>query len=108
MPNRTAILRFSDAEGYDTIALHAGIIELNGSTWWGWWKKTTEPNQLPFLSFLRKEARRGRLRVGLINRKEDQKLYAAQCTDVEFAAAGQRRPSPDGSLTPEYYKGNEF
>lgn len=108
------MLRFSDAETSDpenngTVPLHAQIIEARGAVWWGWWKKTTEPGQESLLAYLRAEARRKQgLRVGLINRKEDVKLYVASCIDVEFGASGSRINSPDESLTPEYYRRDAF
>jgi hypothetical protein len=107
------MLRFSDAETSDpdkgTVALHNQIIASNSSTWWGWWKKITEPNQQELLAFLQNEARSSSgIRLGLINRKEDIKLYVAQCVDVEFSIRGSGQPSPNRELTPRYYNSQEF
>src|SRR5438552_9678553 len=114
MQYRTAMLRFGDAETSDresdgTVARHKRIIEANGSTWWGWWKKETEPFQRNLLNYLREEARgQHAIEVGLFSRKENVKVYVARCIDVEFAVGGTELPSPDKDLTPDYYGGEPF
>ena len=39
------LLRFRDTASVDTIAEHEAIINRSGFTWWGWWKKDSEPDR---------------------------------------------------------------
>ena len=101
------MLRFSDAEE-PTISSHQAIIDARGHTWWGWWKKKTEAFRGQFLSYLRDATRRDPLRIGLLNRKGEERLYVAICDDVAFSNDGAVAPSPDQNLTPEYYRAQSF
>src|SRR5947209_3110409 len=104
---RTAMLRFSDAETA-TVSAHQEIIAAQGQTWWGWWKKQTEAFRGPFLTYLRDASGREPLRIGLVNRKGEERLYVATCQGVAFSADGMAIPSPDPRLTPDYYRAQSF
>jgi len=104
---RTAILRFSDAE-QATLGAHREIIEARGAAWWGWWKKRAESSPAAFLRYLREATQREPLRIGLVNRKGEERLAIAICNDVTFAEAGAPIASPEPDLTPEYYRGTPF
>jgi predicted MPP superfamily phosphohydrolase len=103
----TAMLRFSDAE-QPTIPAHREIVDRQHATWWGWWKKKEEPFPGRVLTNLKAAARLEPLRIGLVNRKGEERLYVAICGDVAFSEDGLPIPSPDPSLTPEYYRGSSF
>jgi predicted MPP superfamily phosphohydrolase len=101
------MLRFSDAEAA-TVSAHQEIIVAHGQTWWGWWKKQTEAFRGPFLIYLRDASGREPLRIGLVNRKGEERLYVATCQGVAFSADGMAIPSPDPRLTPDYYRSQSF
>jgi hypothetical protein len=100
----TAVLRFGDAEK-STLEQHCDVIKSHNATWWGWWKKKTEPFAEHILNNLSKDCKRGTLRIGLVNRKDDQ-FAAAVCEDLCFDRKGIASPEPD--LTPEYYRAQHF
>ena len=100
---RFAILRFGDAEA-STVVEHNKIINDKQSVWWGWWKKQTETFPSDFLRYLREEARRKPIQVGLVKRKEEEELYFAVCNEVSFEDDASRIGSPDPILTPQYYR----
>jgi len=105
--DRSAILRFSDAEK-PTIPEHSEVIGTRFSVWWGWWKKQTEQFPLEVLRYLKSESRRRPLQIGLVKRKDEEELYTATCIDVAFEESGSPIMSPDPELTPGYYRGTEF
>lgn len=95
---KTLILRFSDF-GHPTIALHDEVLEQHGEVWWGWWRKSHEPQRLDVL-----KAVKGRLpqTFGLIDRRAE-KFYRARCLEMRIASEDERIPTPDHGLTPDYY-----
>lgn len=103
---RFAILRFGDAE-VRTISEHQKIIRERGQTWWGWWKKTTEPFPSSTLHFLKDGAGRNPIRIGLVKRKEEEELFVATCRGVAIANGAASMASPEPALTPEYYRAQE-
>ncbi len=107
---RTAILRFSDSEGFSTIDVHRAVMEKNGGqVWWGWWKKDKESPRLDFLKKLESEVNgQSPLRIGLINRKGEDSFYVATCMEILYGMNGERLPSPNAAMTPEYYNNEKF
>lgn len=109
---KTIILRFSDAEreegaSLNTIDAHRAIIYKNGFVWWGWWKKTHEAFPGDLLEQINAYSSAQSIRIGLVNRKGVERLYFAQCDGCRFKD-GEPIPSPDRSLTPEYYASDSF
>jgi 3',5'-cyclic AMP phosphodiesterase CpdA len=97
---KTLILRFSDFE-HPTIALHDEVLEQHGQVWWGWWRKTHEPQRLDVL-----EAVKDRLPAetfGLVDRRTE-KFYRARCVGMEIAPEDEKIPTPDPQRTPAYYR----
>lgn len=110
MPERTAIMRFSNSEKVLTIESHRWIIENQGGyVWWGWWRKDTEPSALELLRKLQANVSSSfPIRIGLLNRKGADEFYAATCIEVRHAEDGGRISSPEPDKTPEYYRNERF
>ena len=101
----TLVLRYGNAEE-PTIERHSEIVDREGYTWWGWWKKTWEPFPKEALEFLARTVRDGTLQVGLVSRKEEPfELAVARCAGIQYHEDGRNQRSPeDGAFTPEYYR----
>jgi hypothetical protein len=108
---KTIILRFSDAERegltVSTVDAHKEIISKNGSAWWGWWKKEHEALRLELLGQIAEYSRYKPLRIGLVNRKINEKLFFAECIECVIGR-GEPIQSPDSKLTPSYYANDRF
>jgi predicted MPP superfamily phosphohydrolase len=104
---RSIILRYSDAEE-PTIPAHQRVIAQHQGVWWGWWKKRTEPFWPELLRDLKESAVSEPIHVGLVNRKGVEEYSDASCVAVAFDVNGVPIPSPDATLTPDYYKTMPF
>lgn len=104
----TLILRFRDlsTEDGETVSLHNEIARQSpGYFWWGWWRKEGS-EQLPFEEFaaLRRMARsEGGLVIYLLDSSHS-RTYRATCTDIDWEAGGEPKPSPEPDRTPAYYR----
>src|SRR5437867_12592803 len=106
--SRTLILRYSNAEGVNTVQEHQAIIDAHRSVWWGWWKKDHEPMNVAALRFVEQETSRSALRIGLVNRK-DGELYVGTCTGIRFVQEhGTKIVCPDVDKCPAYYSQDQF
>ncbi|NEA32644.1 metallophosphoesterase [Streptomyces sp. SID13031] len=99
----TVVLRFRDFEA-ETVEVHDALIGQTGATWWAWWKKDSEADQLDGLRALTGLVP---VEVGLVNRERDTR-YVATCGRIVFSPDGARLSSPEPSRTPEYYRGAQF
>jgi len=107
--HRTAILRFSDAESIPTVGAHLEIIASEKAVWWGWWRKEKEAHSLDFLKKLQSEIKVHKpLRIGLVNRKGEESFHVASCVELRYAVDGNKIPSPEPDLTPEYYRADTY
>ena len=110
---RTIILRFSDAEletsSKGTVKSHIEIISSSAShsTWWGWWKKEHEPYRGDLLRYVDNFGKAQGLRIGLVNRKGNERLYSAKCIACA-TSNGEPIGSPEPALTPSYYAEARF
>lgn len=108
---RSLVLRFSDAEVEgtyrNTVQAHLELIVTKRGTWWGWWKKKHEPFHADLLKLASEFGKARGLRIGLVNRKGEERYYFANC---KGCARGDGEPisSPDPSMTPSYYATDHF
>lgn len=108
--NNTLILRFRDLDETPTIQAHDSIIRgPSKATWWGWWKKESEPYDAAIFERLESAMQQqgGTLPIGLINRQTDGR-YIATCASVSFTPNGTPFRSPQPQMTPDYYRGASF
>jgi hypothetical protein len=78
---KTALLRFRDhSSDIDTIQEHIKIIDKYKYTWWGWWKKQSEPDHRSDLEELKYHAKKEAITVGLFDRSTD-RYFFARATD---------------------------
>jgi predicted MPP superfamily phosphohydrolase len=106
MALQSAVLRFSDYET-DTIAAHAKVMLDRGQTWWGWWKKDHEP--WPHDRLVELTAKLP-AQIALVNRSGPEgtpQIYLAVCSELVYTVDGDRMPSPDPQLTPDYYSDSQ-
>lgn len=94
------ILRYSNFEA-NTLDLHLDALR-NGSVWWGWWKKSHEDFPLDLFARAVERIDSGPLRIGLIDRA-DEEYSVALCRTITVDLEGGYLPSPDLERTPEYY-----
>lgn len=99
----TVVLRFRDFEA-ETVEVHDALIHQTGATWWAWWKKASEADQLAGLQALSGLVP---VEIGLVNRERDTR-YVATCGRVVFSPDGALLGSPEPSRTPEYYRNAPF
>lgn len=99
---KTIVLRFRDILA-DSIGEHQHCVDKNGDTWWGWWRKPTEPERFDELVELAKRLNDGVLTIGLYD-KSQQRFFTADVAACAFASAGQYLESPESIKTPEYYR----
>jgi predicted phosphodiesterase len=97
------LLRFRDTiDGIDTIKEHTDLIDNKGYTWWGWWKKTNEPNNTSEISIFQKNVQNNNVSIiGLFDRNTS-RFFSAQICEVK-ANLKSKIDSPDKRLTPKYY-----
>src|ERR1035441_3734148 len=98
----TILLRFRDFSA-DTVAQHQALIARIGYTWWGWWKKSEEPDRTPDLERLKAQLETGGVEIGLFD-KSDDRFYKAYVSECVFGKASVRVTSPMPRATPLYYR----
>jgi predicted MPP superfamily phosphohydrolase len=102
--NRTIVLRFRDFPDLaaDTVKEHRAVIGTYGHVWWGWWRKTTEPDRSDELLSLIKRLASGPTPIGLADISTG-RYFVAEVTHcvASFGEAGINSPEPEA--TPRYY-----
>jgi predicted phosphodiesterase len=99
MPD-SVILRYRDLGTLNAVSDHRAVITSAGYTWWGWWKKDNEADQLKTIEELKAKTSKGSIPIGIFN-KATTKFYVAQLADC----IGSTVPvaSPEIPRTPSYY-----
>jgi predicted MPP superfamily phosphohydrolase len=85
------------------VAQHQALIARIGYTWWGWWKKSEEPDRTPDLERLKAQLETGGVEIGLFD-KSDDRFYKAYVSECVFGKASVRVTSPMPRATPLYYR----
>lgn len=101
---KSILLRFRDSSTENTILEHQEIISKYKYTWWGWWKKDSEPYPHEEIKEIVTILQKGPMEIGLFNRSEN-KFYRANLVEI-FNKEQASVPSPELELTPSYY--NKF
>ena len=104
------ILRFRDlATGRgETVALHNDIAARAGFVWWAWWRKGGEKVPEAVFRRLRTRAQEaGGLDVFMFDSGRNLVLRA-RLMDIVWNEMLDEIPSPDPSLTPEYYRDRRY
>jgi 3',5'-cyclic AMP phosphodiesterase CpdA len=97
MESPAIALRFRDTTpGIDTIEEHRAIRDTDGSVWWGWWKKSFEPDESEAVSAF--FAKGGEAEILLLDRSTE-RAFRARC--VGFATDPG---AIDLDRVPEYYR----
>jgi len=97
----TVLLRFRDHRlDIDTVRAHLDIIEKYSYTWWGWWRKESEPDHQRDLEELKYRVKERPISIGLFDRSTE-RYFFAQATD--FIRDTEHRGSPEVDKTPAYY-----
>lgn len=97
----TAVFRFRDHRAdIDTVAEHLKIIRRAQYTWWGWWRKQSEPDRARELEELQDRARRQPISIGLFDRSTD-RYFSAQAGD--FVRDPEHKGAPEPARVPSYY-----
>ncbi len=95
---KSIILRFRDSDKYDTVKEHLSIIKQEGSSWWGWWKKDSEPDQYELLNA--SKSKPNEFNFYIFDRSKD-KFYKCEVLDIVNSKSAIE--TPDKNLTPNYY-----
>lgn len=92
------LLRFRDLNLSDgeTISKHQEIIEVKGSTWWGWWSKYGEKAPLSVFAHISSGS-------DIFFYDSGQGLFFKAIFSEYKADAGKKIPTPSKELTPSYY-----
>jgi len=106
----TAILRFRDlvTGPGGTIENHKKIADEKKTVWWGWWSKSGE--KIPDDAFrqLSKLSKSDKGLELLLFDSGRLKIFHTVCSEIKWDAEHNRIPTPDGSLTPDYYHNQEY
>ena len=98
MPN-SLLLRFRDTLA-NTVFEHQLIEDHAGYSWWGWWKKNSEPDQDNVLGAVQSAVRKSPMDIGLFDRSTPQ-YWSSKLLDCHFGSGAI--PSPEPLATPQYY-----
>jgi len=98
----TILLRFRDFS-VDTVAEHEKLISRTGYAWWGWWKKSEEPDRTSELERLKAQLETGGVEIGLFDKSEN-RFYRAYVSECVFGKDSERISSPIPRATPSYYR----
>lgn len=103
---QTLVLRFRDlaTEPGETIERHHAICSGQGRVWWGWWHKAREHVPTRAFEVINEQAEKGSLEIYLLNAHEKE-VYRAKLSQVRWRNDLSSFPTPDASLTPDYYRG---
>lgn len=97
----TVLLRFRDHRtDIDTVRAHLGLIAEYRYTWWGWWRKESEPDHWRDLEELQYRARQNPITIGLFDRSTG-RYFFAQAAD--FIRDEEHRGAPEPDRAPAYY-----
>ena len=97
----TVLLRFRDhSADIDTVKEHLNVIARSQYTWWGWWRKDSEPDHRRDLEELQIRARQNPITIGLFDRSTDRYFIARA---AEFIRDEEHRGAPERDRAPAYY-----
>src|SRR5438270_11370554 len=102
----TILLRFRDF-GADSIQEHQKLIAEIGFVWWGWWKKSEEPDRSRELEKLRARLQTGVVEIGLFDRSEE-RYFIATVSECAHRSNSERISSPSPTATPPYYRNEKL
>jgi 3',5'-cyclic AMP phosphodiesterase CpdA len=93
------LLRFRDTNDLDTISEHQKLIDKYGYTWWGWWKKDSEPDRTELMEELKNKL--GNSRFFLFDRSSE-RFFFISVSELSFKK-NEKTPTPEAEKTPSYY-----
>lgn len=93
------ILRFRDTNNLDTISEHQKIIDKYGYTWWGWWKKDSEPDRFKLLNEIEDNLENNRF---FLFDRSSERFYIISVAKIYFKV-NEKLPTPESEKTPKYY-----
>ena len=96
---RNILLRFRDTNENNTIDVHSEIIHNSGFTWWGWWKKDSEPERNDILKGIAEYPEQ--FHIYLFDRSTDN-FFKTKIEKVSFSET-EKISSPEKNNTPDYY-----
>jgi 3',5'-cyclic AMP phosphodiesterase CpdA len=96
---RNILLRFRDTDDANTIFEHQKIIQKYGYTWWGWWKKDSEPDRNNLLKEIANDLKN--CNCFLFNRSSEH-FFRVSISALSFKE-GDKIESPEIEKTPSYY-----
>jgi hypothetical protein len=94
-------LRFRElTPGVDTVASHNLIIKKQGYTWWGWWKKQTEPDRTKDLRILKECIISAHRLEALLIDTSAERMHRAIIVDIHTGKLSE----PEKLRVPKYYR----
>ncbi|HKR05796.1 MAG TPA: metallophosphoesterase [Bacteroidia bacterium] len=93
------LLRFRDTINLDTILEHQNIINTYGYTWWGWWKKISEPEKGDLFNDIKKNLSNSRF---FLFDRSSNRFFAILVSEISFSK-NEKILSPEKEKTPHYY-----
>jgi 3',5'-cyclic AMP phosphodiesterase CpdA len=98
------LLRFRDTEEKDTIAEHESLIEKFGYTWWGWWRKDSEPERQDLIKKI--DSGIQEFEFYLFDRSTERFFYVI--VSQLFFKDKTKVKSPEVEKTPDYYSDEQL
>lgn len=93
------LLRFRDTNNLDTISEHQKIIDSFGYTWWGWWKKDSEPERYNLMIELKDKLENTRF---FLFDRSSERFFFISVSEIAFKK-NEKIPTPEAEKTPNYY-----
>lgn len=93
------LLRFRDTNNLDTISEHQKLIDKYGYTWWGWWKKDSEPNRNKFIDDIRNNLKNN---IFFLFDRSSERFYLISVSEL-FCKKNEKVLTPEIEKTPSYY-----
>jgi len=93
------LLRFRDTDNLDTISEHQKLIDKYGYTWWGWWKKDSEPDRTDIINDITNNLKNNRF---FLFDRSSERFFFISVLELSFKN-NEKILTPESEKTPSYY-----
>ncbi len=100
---RNFLLRFRDTGGLETIQEHEKLISTSGYTWWGWWKKDSEPERLKLFREIDENLAQNTF---FLFDRSTERFFQISVNEIKYS--DDKINSPEFEKTPSYYNNEKL
>ncbi len=97
------LLRFRDTGDLNTIQEHEKLFDTYGYTWWGWWKKDSEPERLELFRKIEKNFTQN---IFFLFDRSTERFFQINVDEIKYS--DNKINTPEFEKTPSYYNNEKL